>query len=753
MASQNGNRIVDSLFLRSISSGDLLVEMAIESDGHQFSEQEPTTLIDSDGTAILRLGETLLWEQGHPRPRIVLPKAIRVSARRILLRLPPGDEWGGPELLLQFIWIQAAAMSVPRAGHRAARLPDGRVIVMGGYNASSLALSSSEIYDPASSTWSPTDSLKDPRVQFTATVLADGRVLVVGGISSSNVLFECEIYDPTTETWAPTGNLPRQLAMHEAVLLSDGRVLVAGGFASPIAACFLFDPSVGQWSTTGSMASGRTSHALTRLGDGRVLASGGQKSGAYASCEIFDPATGRWSPTGSLIVGRAHHSATLLPDGRVLAAGGRNPLANPVDTTVCEIYDPSTGTWTQTTSLVAGRSGGASLLYGSAFVLMTGGGPDGGSCVAFDPATEAWTNVDRMRTGRAGHTTTELMSGQVLAAGGSDRTGAFLASSELTCTNCQPSWKYTGSLRTPRLNHGAVLMADGRVLVAGGQNNQSDLDSCEIYDPRTGRWTGTTSLHSKGVVTQCILLRSGRVLLHHAGVPGNMEVYNPLAATWRQVPSPQARDNGRLALLPNGRVLSVPITLQDTRCELFDESTDTWMPTGSLLTATSSADAVLLSTGVVLRAGGTGMFGGQFTQTYDPATGQWTQVADPTQAFSRSTMIPLQNGEALLFGASTSELYRNGQWGALPWAALSDVSVGVPLHDGSALAIGGIFGGVVDRCLLYRQGMPGWSPTAPLNVPRVDHTATVLRNGKVLVVGGRNDIDGPLASAEIYSYY
>src|SRR2546422_6972264 len=46
---------------------------------------------------------------------------------------------------------------------------------------------------------------------------------------------------------------------------------------------------------------------------------------------------------------------------------------------------------------------------------------------------------------------------------------------------------------------------------------------------------------------------------------------------------------------------------------------------------------------------------------------------------------------------------------------------------------------------------PGtWAPIADLNQPRAEHTATLLANGTVLISGGRDAADQPLASAEIY---
>ena len=65
------------------------------------------------------------------------------------------------------------------------------------------------------------------------------------------------------------------------------------------------------------------SHTATLLPSGKVLVAGGSNSGCnLSSAELYDPATGTWSSTGSLVTARVGHTATLLPTGKVLVAGG-----------------------------------------------------------------------------------------------------------------------------------------------------------------------------------------------------------------------------------------------------------------------------------------------------------------------------------------------------------------------------------------------------------------------------------------------
>jgi hypothetical protein len=300
-------------------------------------------------------------------------------------------------------------MTLRRTDAAAVALSDGRVLIVGGFAEGGLteikALSSAEIYDPATGTFSPTGSMTMGRAGCTATLLPDGRVFVFGGsyplLDSGQALGDSgELYDPKTGTFKAAGTLRAGQSYgrvdHTATLLLDGRVLIVGGQASeeiagsdsgPFASAAVYDPRAGTFSATGSMSSPRFGQSATLLSDGRVLIVGGTSKedelSFLASAEVYDPATGRFSPTGSLATGRSYHTATLLQNGRVLVTGGqvlravlKGGYAAVEVTAAAELYDPKAGAFSPAGAMALGRVFQSATLLSDGRVLIVGGEMD-----------------------------------------------------------------------------------------------------------------------------------------------------------------------------------------------------------------------------------------------------------------------------------------------------------------------------------------------------------------------------------------
>jgi Putative Ig domain/Kelch motif len=93
-------------------------------------------------------------------------------------------------------WQPMPPMHTRRDSHTATVMPNGQVLVAGGSDISNTALSSVEIFDPASRQWLAAASMANSRTAHTATLLPDGRLLVVGGKGAS-YLASSELFDIT----------------------------------------------------------------------------------------------------------------------------------------------------------------------------------------------------------------------------------------------------------------------------------------------------------------------------------------------------------------------------------------------------------------------------------------------------------------------------------------------------------------------------------------------------------------------------
>jgi WD40 repeat protein len=328
---------------------------------------------------------------------------------------------------------------------------------------------------------SPTGRLVFARSRHTATLLPNGQVLMVGGYTGT-ALDSAELYDPASFSFTQTGSLGTARFYHTATLLQNGKVLITGGEIANIAlnTAELFDPATGTFSPTGTMLLARSSHSATRLPNGKVLIVGGVDNQTYlSSAELYDPATGTFAATGSLTgEARANFSATLLSNGKVLIAGGFH-LA---ELASAELYDPATGTFGATSSMLSARSYHTPISFSNGGVLIVGGAVTA-TVELYNPTTGLFTAAGVLGTPRNyWHTATLLTTGKVFVAGGIGQGNPppLLSSAELYNPSLG-TFSATGSLTSARQLHTATLLNDGRVLVAGGVGPGGALNSAELY--------------------------------------------------------------------------------------------------------------------------------------------------------------------------------------------------------------------------------------------------------------------------------
>src|SRR5205809_2200937 len=270
-------------------------------------------------------------------------------------------------------WAPTANMAEARSGASAALLQDRSVLIAGGAKDGE-PLASVEIFDRGS--FSATGSMLLARRSAAAVTLKDGRVLITGGTTSTGTTSETELYNPATRSWTIGDPMLASRSGHTATLLADGRVLIAGGEGSgaPGSTLEIFNPATSSFSLAGTLATPRKNHATVLLSGGRVMIVGGfDGSHILNSTEIFDPATAQVSSGPSLSTARMGHSATRLLNGDVLIAGGSDGSR---DLASAELYSFSARIpeFAAAANMLSARSSHfAFLLPHNAAVLMVGG--------------------------------------------------------------------------------------------------------------------------------------------------------------------------------------------------------------------------------------------------------------------------------------------------------------------------------------------------------------------------------------------
>ena len=340
-------------------------------------------------------------------------------------------------------------LSQPRGLHTATLLNDGRVLVAGGRSIQSYE--SAEIFDPNKSDdpevsqWSPAGNMLLDRFDHTATMLSNGLILMVGGDKETGAqlytqskritLQDSELYDPATNSWSSAGDMPNPHGSgHTATLLDNGKVLVTGGIYAkvldaprePSEFSDIYDPATGTWSTTGDLTKPRSKHQAVLLEDGNVLVIGDNSS------EIYNISTGKWTDAGELPSNHgAQFSTTVLSNGKILVAGGGSSnwvggvevsIPSPIDN--ADIYDPSTGKWSSAGTMVKAEVFHTASLLQDGRVLVVGTV----SAQLYDPDSDSWSEAGSLKTQRGAlmidgparsfHTATVLNDGRVIIVGG-----------------------------------------------------------------------------------------------------------------------------------------------------------------------------------------------------------------------------------------------------------------------------------------------------------------------------------------------
>ncbi len=410
-----------------------------------------------------------------------------------------------------------------------------------------------------------------------------------------------------------------------------------------------------------------------------------------------------FASTGSMVYERASHSATLLPDGTVLVAGGQK---GPVVLSLSEIYNPASNAFERSARLKQARKDHTATILSDGEVLVVGG-DDGQAVTAtgevFDPASGLFDSVGGLAVPRTFHTATLLKNGSVLIAGGSSGIGSTLSPLDTVELFDPSKHKFSVGLflmLVTRAMHTATAIDHGKaVLIAGGINLQGGVESsAELYDAGTGLFTPTdNSMQSARYGHIATRLNDGTVL-----ITGGLDEYNNLLDS----------------------------------ADIYDPKTRTFTAIGPMTYPRAFHAASILMDGRVLITGGIA------ASQQDPNFNRHAEIYDPaTKTFSGAFVtIPALTNEPRNF--YTASLLQNGK---VLLAGGTECCESPQEPDSRPYGY--------ESAEVFSPKIPAFAALpAGMIQPRALHTATLLHDGRVLIVGGEDTDQTPaIQAAEIYS--
>ncbi len=390
-----------------------------------------------------------------------------------------------------------------------------RLIVWGGSDGET-NLATGGAYDPTSNQWNaiPTSNAPSPR-RLHSAVWSGSRMIVWGGATSGTLTLPLATggrYDPATNSWSPTETYGHpQSRFGSTVAWTGSEMILWGGRDStgPLDSGLRYDPVLDAWSAIATHAApvARSNHSAVWTGGVMVVWGGytdiqGETIVVERTGGRYNPVSDTWQSTRTqgAPVARYNHSA-VWSGSRMLAYGGFD--TNFEDLGSGGRYDPVGDTWSSmsATGAPALRREPAIVWTGSKMLVWGGYDPLADQYVntggRYDPATDIWTPMTTAGAPSVRHAASAVWTGsRAIFWGGEFFSGTNLMLNTGGCYDpVGDAWTQTSTVGAPagRAFHSAVW-ADTRMIVWGGYDNTGPFDTGGRYDPVANSWT-PTSLH------------------------------------------------------------------------------------------------------------------------------------------------------------------------------------------------------------------------------------------------------------------
>jgi len=673
-----------------------------------------------DGISLLATRQESLWSLGRPSDAA----ADGVAGTEVTTVAAPSSATSLPE----DIWDNASLDDVPsgREGHTAV-WTGSLMVVWGGSDGGRQPFSNTGgRYDPLTDTWSPTSTAGAPYGRTLHSAVWTGSLMVVWGGWAPGIFSPYNDtggrYDPVSDTWSATSTAGAPVGRGRQTAIWTGRLMVVWGghdYFNSFDTGGRYDPTTDIWTPTAvaGAPTGRRGHTAVWTGS-RMVVWGGEDPFSNNECDTggsYDPSTDTWTPTSTSGAPAARFYHTAVWTGSVMVVccgidggytGGR--------------YDPVSDTWTPISTIGAPARYNHTAVWTGNHLIIWGGGNFRDDGARYDPVADSWTAtaVAGAPMGRRGHTA--VWTGSRMVVWGGEAREEGWANTGGRYDPASDAWTPTSTAGTPEGRQAHTAVWTGSLMIVwGGYDASAYLRTGDRYDPLTDAWTPTSRSGAPFPRGSHTAVWTGDEMVVWGGEVGPRlrtgGRYDPVADAWNptsEVGAPAER-SGHTAVW-----MGTEMVVWGGRGETFlmtggryNPRTDTWTSTSTAGAPLERAAHTAVWTGnwMVVWGGYHSGAGGTFLANggrYDPATDRWT----PTSTVG----APL--------GRTAHTAVWTGNW-MVVWGGYN------PGAGGTFLANGGRYDPATDT----------WTPTSTAGAPtaRVWHSA--VWTGSLMVVWGGHD--------------
>ncbi len=615
-------------------------------------------------------------------------------------------------------------------------------------------------YDPQTDTWQVLPSLPTPVTGATLLFApTTGKLYLFGGSSGNMVGSSTQIYDPATASWSAGAALPAPRSVMSGGVWQGKLYLAAGADTlrfTPQVQLWAYDPLSDSWDTTLPALPGATMGAVGAVIADHLLIAGGADSNANPLSSLYDyDLTKRHWQIRAALPQAVYGAGGALPGAELWVIGGGIPFtaggapARPADRPqdvlgTTQLYDAAQDRWRSGPALTSPRA----LLGGTAVgttVLAVGGFVNSADQVTVE-RTDALPGIPCPTI-----TPPPTATGTPPTA---------TATPSLTATPCgnwgsMDPWAISSTLPPPLV--GVSVGSAGQYLYeAGGGNNTYPRGTSQVarYDPMSGTWLTRAPLLAASVYSAMTYAPNVGKLYYFGGIN---ETTATTLALLRLIPSAAGR---------TAPALGYPYT------QVYDPQTDHWTPGNSMPDWRGrSFFSVAYGNGKIYVPGGSYSNGFSPQRTlwaYDPLTDRWDSSLPPLPIPVMGAASGVINGHLYVAGGTQSsssvlQTLFDYDIAARTWYTRTPLLQGAAFGEsavvGGRLWVGG--GGtpysgvarpaVVDTMQIYDPVTDSWSWGPALTGGRRLGAAAALGN-QVFLYGGQDGSYNPVDSLEMTTY-